>query len=174
MSEQATASFRTSVGGFHKGDVTDYIARTAQAHEARVTELQARLDALEEENSRLRALLAEQPTPEEAPEEPSPREPEDSIARQELAAYRRAEAAERLAAQRVRKLYGDMQDVCDRSTRQAEASRAAAQEAMEILDKQLEVLRISAAALRDGLSTSAEELSAMSSFVPDPAEVLEL
>ncbi len=178
MSEFQTASFRTAVGGFHKGDVTEYISKAAQDHAGEITALEEKIEALQAENDRLRAQLLDQsaaaaPAEAEEPEAPEPKEAAEDLTRQELEAYRRAEAAERVAAQRVRKLYADMQDVCDRSTRQAKASQSAAQEAMEVLDKQLEILRISAAALRDGLLSSSEELAAMTEFVPDPAEELE-
>ena len=171
-----TYSFRTAVGGFHKGDVTDYIAKTARAYEAQVAELEKRLESLQAENDRLRQQLLEQSDavlPEEEPVTPAEPEQVPGIQAQELAAYRRAEAAERMAARRVRKLYAEMQDVCGRSTRQSGTSETAVREAMETIDKQLEVIRISVAALHDGLRTSSEELQAMSQMVPDPAEGLE-
>ena len=46
--------FRSAVAGFHKGDVTNYIAQTVSAHREAVKSLNDRIDALEKENERLR------------------------------------------------------------------------------------------------------------------------
>ena len=35
--------FRTSFGGFHRGDVAEYIERTANAHSKQIAQLQERL-----------------------------------------------------------------------------------------------------------------------------------
>ena len=35
-----TYSFRTALGGFHRGDVSEYIASTAAANKARISDLQ--------------------------------------------------------------------------------------------------------------------------------------
>ncbi|MBQ7255132.1 MAG: hypothetical protein IJS31_02655 [Oscillospiraceae bacterium] len=40
--------FRTSFGGFHRGDVAEYIERTAQKHNEALKQLRQALDAAEE------------------------------------------------------------------------------------------------------------------------------
>ena len=168
-----TCSFRTAVGGFHKGDVTDYISKTALAHEAKLAELENKLEALQAENDRLRQQLLEQSLSAQPEISEEPQEDVDSLLERELAAYRRAEATERWATQRVRKLYEDMQAVCDRTVGQFAAAGNALREAMEIMDKQMEVIHVSENDLHESLRASAQELQAMSQLVMDPAEGLE-
>ena len=62
-----TYSFRTALGGFHRGDVSEYIASAAAAHQARIDELQEQIQRLERENESLRSRL--ETLPEEATEE---------------------------------------------------------------------------------------------------------
>ena len=184
MQEATNYSFRTVISGFHKGDVSAYIAKLAKDHASQIDALNQQISALEQENNNLRQMLLDsqqaQPLPEEAElpdlaseEIPEPEEPVADLQEQELIAYRRAEAMERLANQRARKLYGDMQGICSRSAQQAEASETTAQQALEAITSQLEVIRISMTALQDGLHVSSEELKAMGQLIPDPAEGLE-
>lgn len=171
MSESNLYAFRTAVGGFHKGDVSSYIAKTAAAHHAQVEELQARIDTLERENRQLRDQLLYQPAPAAPVLEPEARD--EGLKDRELAAYRRAEAAERLAFQRAKTLYGEMQAICDRSAGQLEETDAAAQAAVAAIQVQLDAIRDSVSALYASVRDSAEELHAMGQMVPDPAEGLE-
>ena len=175
-------TFRTVVGGFHKGDVTEYISRTAQEHQAQVRDLEARITDLEVENSGLRDELAElrelteqitaPETPAEPPEEP-PAEPGDTLETQELLAYRRAEAVERTARDRARALYGAMQDMCRRTSEQNRMSQESARRSLEVIAAQMEALQASLEAVHQELDQDAQALSAMSELVPDPAEGLE-
>lgn len=172
MAQSSPHAFRTAVGGFHKGDVSAYITKTAAAHQAEVAALQDQLINLQAENDRLREQLIQQPEAEPAPA--AEQAPEElSLRDQELAAYRRAEAAERLASQRAKKLYDDMQRICDRSARQLDETDAGTQAAMDAIGAQLLAIRSAAEALYTGIRTSSEELRAMSQMVPDPAEGLE-
>ena len=60
------------MAGFHKGDVTNYIAQTVSAHRETVKSLNERIDALEKENESLRASVActgECPQPEDCSEQ---------------------------------------------------------------------------------------------------------
>lgn len=101
MSESIPYVFRTAVGGFHKGDVSAYIAKTAAEHQAQLEtlksqndELERQLGALRLENDSLRRQL--QTDAVEAKEkitEPEVPAEEVSLQDKELAAYRRAEAA---------------------------------------------------------------------------------
>lgn len=172
MSE--TTTFRTAVGGFHKGDVSAYISKTAAAHQAQVAGLENRLETLQQENDRLRQQLLEQSAPVPSAPEPEPEDvPEPSLKEQELAAYRRAEAAERLASQRARKLYAEMQQLCDNSGQQVAQTDSTIQTAMETINAQLDIIRTAITALHGSVRASSEELQTMGQMVPDPAEGLE-
>ena len=54
MPEPTSYAFRTVVGGFHKGDVSAYIAKTAAEHQAQIAALQNQLESLQLENEQLR------------------------------------------------------------------------------------------------------------------------
>lgn len=183
MSEPGLYTFRTAVGGFHKGDVSAYITKVASAHRAEVSALQKQVETLEQENASLREQLqmlslpglldqmtaasAPQPEPEPEPEASSP------LKEQELLAYRRAEAAERLACQRAKKLYEDIQHICDGSAASMDDADTVTREALEIIMQQLQRIRTSVDGLSTVIQASSESLRAMGDLVPDPAEGLE-
>ena len=181
-----TFAFRSALGGFHRGDVSKYISETAAAHQAQTERLQEQIAALEQENEALRAQLealqephAEEEEsalielPEEAPaEEAPPEEPEESLRDRELAAYRRAEAAERLANLRARKVYEDLQTVCAESSREFDGLNDTAHAAAENIGAQLDIIRAAVENACAAMQTSSEKLSAINQLVPDPAETL--
>lgn len=181
MSESIPYVFRTAVGGFHKGDVSAYIAKTAAEHQAQLEsmksqndELERQLGALRLENDSLRRQL--QTDAVEAKEkitEPEVPAEEVSLQDKELAAYRRAEAAERLACQRAKKLYQDMQRICGDSARQLAQTDATAQQALEQIRDQFGLIRDSVSALYETVRDASQELREMGQMVPDPAEGLE-
>lgn len=200
MSEP-TYTFRTAVGGFHKGDVSAYIAKTAAEHQQALAELQAKITRLEKENAMLEQQLQmlslpelldqmlepepssePEPSAETVPEavseavtapEETPAETLSSLKERELLAYRRAEAAERLACQRAKKLYGDIQSICDQSAATMDNADAVTQDAMGIILAQLQRIRGSVDGLSTAMQSSSEALRAMVDLVPDPAEGLE-
>lgn len=190
MTEIDSYSFRTAVGGFHKGDVSTYIAKTAVAHRSELAKMQQTLDALREENETLReenetlqqqfmqyqeASAAGSTGVENA--EPIPglpqQAPRTSLEEQELRAYRRAEAAERLACQRAKKLYLDMQSICDASARQIRGIDTTAQAAIDAIGQQLQLVRDTLEQVQSSIHTSADTLQTMGNLIPDPAEGLE-
>ena len=74
-----TPHFRTSVGGFHKGDVTDYIAKTAEAHQRALQEKDKEIARLKERLSVLeQAAIAEEAAIAAAAEEPKAPPPRTS------------------------------------------------------------------------------------------------
>lgn len=181
-------AFRTAVGGFHKGDVTAYISKTAAAHQAEIADLKKQLEALEQENAALREQIHRMEQPQlpgqnEAAQESQPEAGQDtealpgpstsSVREQELLAYRRAEAAERMACQRAKKLYGSIQSICDASAANMDGAGSVTQEAMAVIAQQLQRIQDSLNTVQDGLRTSSESLRTMGEFVPDPAEGLE-
>ncbi len=97
--------FRTALSGFNRADVANYIERTARQHQDELRRLKDENALLQAEKqkaladvqtltARLEAMAEGRPDPVPAPEDPEA---------QELAAYRRAEAAERTANQRIRR-----------------------------------------------------------------------
>lgn len=180
MAETTVHRFRTAMGGFHKGDVSAYITKTAVQHRKEIAALEEQLAQQQEENEALRAKLAELEAEAAAPREEPPAEAlspdtalEAGIEKQELDAYRRAEAAERLAYQRAGRLYEDMQHIYEKSGGQLQTVSQAAKDAMEALDSAMDNLMSTLEKTRMEAQTSTRELEAMGALVPDPAEGLE-
>lgn len=126
--------FRSAFHGFNREDVVDYISRVNHEHESQVNRLNNEMTLLRQELEELRernvALSAALETQEIKARELRTEE--------ELELYRRAERAERLAAERVRK-------VCDRTAGILEGACAQAGEAVvqaAQLEQQLAQLRV--------------------------------
>lgn len=127
-------TFRAAFNGFNRSDVTSYIERISLQHRDQTRQLKDELAKLQAENDELRRQLAAA-QPAEGGEAPAPAVPEDPEA-QELAAYRRAEAAERSTMQRIRK-----------QTEKLEAIMASLNERFAAADGEME--RLSAAMQED-------------------------
>ncbi len=170
--------FRTAIGGFHKGDVAEYIAKISREFGEEAQQKDRRIEALQQENLSLREqlniLMAASPILEEIP---APAEPEAEAAppvtELELEAYRRAEATERLANQRAKKLYMDMESICHNADAEFEAARAVADETAQAVLKQAQVLDEACKKLTAALHSSRQELSALDAMLPDPSETTE-
>lgn len=177
MPEPTSYAFRTVVGGFHKGDVSAYIAKTAAEHQAQIAALQNQLESLQLENEQLRQqnqVPISSPDSSSSDVSSTPEEAAASSLRdQELTAYRRAEAAERLACRRAKKLYQEMQNICDRSAQQLDDTDSVAQTAIDTIRAQLDAIHSSITALYEAVRSSSEELRIMGQMIPDPAEGLE-
>lgn len=99
--------FRSAFSGFNRVDVVNYIERSASEHQRALRCLQAENTELSGQLSAVRAeLSAGRETPAPSAPEPSEAAPvqKENWDEMELAAYRRAEAAERSARARVQKL----------------------------------------------------------------------
>lgn len=134
------SKFRSSLGGFHRGDVASYIESLSMQHAAAMKEKSGQIDALQaellaarqklqeaEEEKRalqdqlddaLAALEAATAPAEEAAEDETEAEPEEApdYPKLELEAYRRAEATERLATQRAQQLKRELVDFLENTT----------------------------------------------------------
>ena len=106
--------FRTAIGGFHRGDVADYIENMSLQHRKDMQGLLEEIKILQEENDGLKEKLAAAEAAAKAccPQEGAPAAAAEPVQKEEipenpealeLQAYRRAEAAERTAMQRIRK-----------------------------------------------------------------------
>lgn len=109
--------------------------------------------------------------PEPAPVAAEPSE--DSLDRLELEAYRRAEAAERIAFQRAKKLYEALGNICTEARTQLESADSAARNSITAMELQLQTLKDSCDALTAALSGARQQLLDMDVMIPDPAEGLE-
>ena len=134
------SKFRTSINGFNRTDVVNYVESMALTYQKELRQLRdenaklsaensslsAEKDALTAQNESLSAELAslrEQQNdlsgtstePESAAEVAAPTLEEESVCgeQQELAAYRRAEQAERNAAARAKRLRQQLDALCD-------------------------------------------------------------
>lgn len=171
-----TPLFRTAVGGFHKSDVTAYIAKTAKDHQAQLQEKDKEITQLQQQLEQALSQLTQQdvapdPVPEPAPVAAEPSE--DSLDRLELEAYRRAEAAERIAFQRAKKLYEALGNICTEARTQLESADSAARNSITAMELQLQTLKDSCDALTAALSGARQQLLDMDVMIPDPAEGLE-
>ncbi len=134
------SKFRSSLGGFHRGDVANYIESLSMQHAAAMKEKSGQIDALQaellaarqklqeaEEEKRalqiklddaLAALEAATAPAEDEAEDETEAEPEEApdYPKLELEAYRRAEATERLATQRAQQLKRELVDFLENTT----------------------------------------------------------
>lgn len=134
------SKFRSSLGGFHRGDVANYIESLSMQHAAAMKEKSGQIDALqaellaarqklqeaEEEKRALRDQLDDALAALEAATAPAEDEAEDETEAEveeapdypklELEAYRRAEATERLATQRAQQLKRELVDFLENTT----------------------------------------------------------
>jgi cell division septum initiation protein DivIVA len=165
--------FRTALSGFHKGDVTAYIEKTALQHRSQLLEYEKKITDLQEENRSLQQQLnllmmatpvaapapVAEPAPVPAPApEPAPAPAE--LMTQELQAYRRAEAVERNANARARKLYQQLEGVCQETLDGFQLTDSAVKQAIDAMMSQVTALEQACQTLSAALNTSREKLAA--------------
>ena len=133
------SKFRTSLGGFNRNDVSDYMTKICAEHQVALkqqqketAELADKLDDayaqlnkakqdLEERDAVIRTLREELEAAEALlSSDAEPAEETPDYASMELEAYRRAEATERLAAERSAKLRQQFSDLLDTAARRYE------------------------------------------------------
>ena len=179
--------FRSALGGYHKGDVAGYIEKTAAQHRSELLEREATITSLREENHSLQQQLnllmmstpapAPEPAPAPAPEpapapvpEPAPTPaPAEMSATEllssELQAYRRAEAVERNASQRARKLYRQLETVCEDALGEFQNTDSAVKQTIEQMLEQANALEQAYQALSAALNNSREKLATMNDLL---------
>ena len=187
-------SFRSALSGYHKGDVIGYIEKAAAQHRSELLEYEALVTSLREENRSLQQQLnllmmatpvvsapaapvepvqpvvAEVPAPMPEPA-PAPA-PEGDMLLLELQAYRRAEAVERTANNRVRRLYQKIESLCDTAMDDFRAADTAVKQTVEALLAQTATLEQAYQTLSDALNASRENLTAINEqfFLMDSEE----
>ena len=92
---------------------------------------------------------------------PEPVQEDADLMRRELQAYRRAEAAERNANKRVRKLYAQMEGACDGALEEFQTTDAAVRNTLEVMQQQAAALEDAYQTLTEALRASRETLAAM-------------
>ncbi len=173
MEQSNQIYFRTSLGGFHKGDVAAYIAKTASEHQTALKALEQRVETLLQENEILRKQLktaGEEVAPAEAAVVAA--ETSTPIDQLELAAYRRAEAAERLALARSQRLYETLDQICEGTSAHLQVANAASQETIDQIKANMARISETYQAFRDDLSAARKKLESLDAMIPDPAEGL--
>ena len=183
--DENTCRFRNALGGFHKGDVTAYIEMTATQHRSELLEKEQRIVALQEENRSLQQQLnllmmatPAVPAPVPAPAAPAPipepapapkQEPASApeLMTMELQAYRRAEAVERNANKRARKLYEQMEGVCEEALSEFHVTDSAVKHTIEVMLQQADALEQAYETLSTALNASREKLAAMNEMLSD-------
>ena len=180
-----TYGFRTSLSGYNKGDVTAYIEKMESQHRTEILEYEGQIMSLKDEirslNQQLNLMMMATPivpaAPVAAPEVPAvPKEEpaavaapaveeasakEEDLMLKELRAYRRAEAVERNANQRVKKLYQQMEGLCDSAMDEFHATDAAVKQTIELILAQAKTLETAYNTLSEALQVSREKLADM-------------
>lgn len=177
----STYTFRTALGGFHKGDVTAYIEKVASQHRSDLLEMEKIITELRSENQSLQQQVSilmlstpvkEEPQPEPVPEPVSVAEPEPQpeLNVLELQAYRRAEAVERMANRRAKKLYEGLNSMNEETLKEFKTADEAVQEALEAIRVQSEAVEKAYWALSDALNNSRDRLTLIAPDVEDEEE----
>ena len=173
--------FRSALSGFHKGDVTAYIEKTAVQHRNELPEKEQIITGLRDEirslQQQLNLLMMSTPVAAEPVSEPVVQpEPEiiseplsepapDELMSMELQAYRRAEAAERSAHQRARNLYRQMEDLCEDALGEFQNTDSAVKQTIEQMLEQANALEQAYQTLSLALNNSREKLATMNDLL---------
>ena len=150
----AFQNFRGAVGGFNREDVVRYIEYINNKHASQINQLNTEMQALQEELAQLRGKTDLSTQLEEANARITQLEQErDALAAQveqmadrpqtenELEAYRRAERAERIAADRVAQLYNQANGALADATAKADDTATQVTELTDALMVQLQQLQ---------------------------------
>lgn len=182
--------FRTALSGFHKGDVTAYIEKTALQHRSQLLEYEKKITDLQEENRSLQQQLnllmmatpvaapdpapapvpVAEPDPTPAPTPVTPAETTEWM-HLELQAYRRAEAVERHANIRVKKLYENMEDLCSGTLGDFQAADEAVKQTIAVMMEQAASLEKTYQALSAALNASREKISSINKNYSIPDQI---
>ena len=162
----ATQRFRSSLNGFNREDVVNYIEYLNNRHNAQLEQLNTQLreakgavsaDVVDDLQAQLDAALVRCA---ELEEKLSAKEVTVS---KELEAYRRAEEAERKANERAQEIYAQAQAALDGATTIAEAAAEEFNQVAERTAQQLKEYQSSISATVDSFKTAAASLNAVKS-----------
>ena len=179
---ESVYQFRTALSGFHKGDVTAYIEKTASEHRSALLEQERIITELQKENrslqQQLNLLMMATPVATPAPVAPPAPEPvpvpepapapvsapvqEADMTSLELQAYRRAEAVEHAANLRAQQLYQQLNGLCGDAMNEFRVTDAAVKKTLADMMQQASDLEQAYEALTAALAASREKLETMS------------
>lgn len=162
--------FRTSLRGFHKDDVAEYIKITDAQHQQELRELQQTINDLRKENLSLQQQLdlmimfspAQKSTA--VPETPA------KLMSKELEAYRRAQTVERNANDRARQLYRQLDAVCAETMDEFHATDMAVNQTLKVISTQMEALAESYRALSAFTEASRQKLASINGLHLGPED----
>ena len=173
-------NFRGAVGGFNREDVVRYIEYINNKHASQVNQLNTEMQVLQEELAQLRAQGDLAAQLEEANARIAQLEQErDALSAQveqladrpqtdsELEAYRRAERAERIAADRVELLYQQANGALADATAKADDTAAQVGELTDSLMVQLQKLQNVLSTGGNSMRDAAAALFAIRPAAPD-------
>lgn len=176
----AFQNFRSAVGGFNREDVVRYIEYMNNKHSSQVNQLNNELQALQEELAQLRSQADLSAQLEEANARIAQLEQErDALSSQmeqladrpqtdsELEAYRRAERAERIAADRVELLYQQANGALADATAKADDTAVQVGELSDQLMEKLQQLQVILSSGSNSMRDAAAALFAIRPAVPD-------
>lgn len=176
----AVQNFRGAVGGFNREDVVRYIEYMNNKHSSQINQLNTEMQALQEELAQLRGKSDLSEQLEEANARIAQLEQErDALADQverlsdrpqtdnELEAYRRAERAERIAADRVELLYQQANGALADATAKADATATQVGELTDALMVQLQQLQTVLSSGGNSMRDAAAALFAIRPASPD-------
>ena len=176
----AFQNFRGAVGGFNREDVVRYIEYINNKHSSQINQLNTEMQALQEELAQLRGKTDLSAQLEEANARIAQLEQErDELAAQveqladrpqtdnELEAYRRAERAERIAADRVAQLYQQANGALADATAKADDTATQVGELTDALMVQLHQLQGVLSSGGNAMRDAAAALFAIRPAAPD-------
>lgn len=149
--------FRTQLSGFNREDVSLYIERTAKQHQKELQTLRAALEKAEAERDEALARLDGTAVPEQPAAPAVPEDPESL----ELAAYRRAEAAERSANLRVQKQAKQLTEILDTLRQRCNETDAGLGELAEAVRADAERLQILMVSMEQSFRGAADAVTAL-------------
>ena len=170
--EKQSYSFRSSLHGFNRADVIDFLEKLSASHETELRERDEELRILREELADAKSSLelaqteidlfriGEETAPEEAPV-PQQDEPEQSDPNRELEAYRRAERYEREAKARAEKLCSDASDAGRQAGVQLEDRQAKMYSATDALSADFAALQAAVSEMLGEMSNTRDRLARM-------------
>ena len=170
--EKQSYSFRSSLHGFHRGDVIDFLEKLSASHETELRERDEELRILREELADAKSSLELAQTEidllrlgeETAPEpEPAPQQEacEPGDPNRELEAYRRAERYEREAKIRAEKICADASDAVKQAGAQLEDRQAKMYSATDALGADFAALQAAVSEMLGEMSNTRDRLARM-------------